>query len=150
MKLNELKVPKKATAKPTKRRGMGSASGQGGTAGRGHKGQKSRSGGGVRRGFEGGQMPLIRRVPKRGFFNLFRTRYEIVNIADIVRKGLDGEINPETLKSAGLIKKASAKVKILGEGNIEKALKINVHAFSKSAQEKIENAGGTITALGKK
>ena len=150
MKLNELKVPKKATVKSTKRRGKGSASGQGGTAGRGHKGQNSRSGGGVRRGFEGGQMPLIRRVPKRGFFNLFRTRYEIVNIADIVRKGLDGEINPETLKSAGLIKKASAKVKILGDGNIEKALKINVHAFSKAAKEKIENAGGTITALGKK
>lgn len=150
MKLNELKVPKKATVKPTKRLGKGSASGQGGTAGRGHKGQNSRSGGGVRRGFEGGQMPLIRRVPKRGFFNLFRKHYEIVNIADIVRKGLDGEINPETLKSAGLIKKANAKVKILGVGTIDKALKINVHAFSKSAQEKIENAGGTITALGKK
>ena len=147
MKLNELKIPKKATVKPTKRRGMGRATGQGGTAGRGHKGQKSRAGGKLRRGFEGGQMPLIRRVPKRGFFNLFRTRYEIVNISDIVRKELEGEISPETLKSAGLIKKADAKVKILGDGKLEKPLTVKAHAFSRSAKEKIENAGGTITAI---
>lgn len=145
MKLNELKIPKKATVKPSKRRGMGRATGQGGTAGRGHKGQKSRSGGKLRRGFEGGQMPLIRRVPKRGFFNLFRKRYEIVSISDIVRKELEGEISPETLKSAGLIKKSDAKVKILGDGKLDKALTIKAHAFSRSAREKIENAGGIVS-----
>ncbi|MBN1292231.1 MAG: 50S ribosomal protein L15 [Candidatus Latescibacteria bacterium] len=147
MKLNELKVPVKATVKPTKRRGIGSATGQGGTAGKGHKGQKARSGGGVRRGFEGGQMPLIRRLPKKGFFNLFRTRFEIVNISDIVRKELEGEINPDVLKSAGLIKKTDRKIKILGNGQLEKALTIKAHAFSRSAKEKIENAGGTIEVM---
>jgi len=147
VKLNELHVPKKATSKPTKRRGIGSATGQGGTAGRGHKGQNSRSGGGVRRGFEGGQMPLIRRVPKRGFFNLYTKHYEVVNLSDIVRKELDGEITPEILRSAGLIRKADRKVKILGDGEIAKALTIKAHAFSRSAKEKIENAGGTVEVM---
>ena len=142
MKLNELQVPKKAKTKPTKRLGRGKGTGQGCTAGKGHKGQNSRSGGGVRRGFEGGQMPLIRRVPKRGFFNLFRKTFEIVNIADIVSRQLEGEINPEMLKTAGLIRKANAKVKVLGVGDIENALTVKAHAFSKSAREKIENAGG--------
>jgi large subunit ribosomal protein L15 len=147
VKLNEVKVPKKAATKPTKRRGMGRGTGQGGTAGRGHKGQKSRSGGKVRLGFEGGQMPLIRRLPKRGFFSLFRKSYEIVNISDIVRKNLEGEITPETLRSAGLVKKAHAKVKILGNGELGKALRIKAHAFSRSAKEKIENAGGTVEVM---
>ena len=148
MKLNELKVPKKATAKQTKRLGKGRATGQGCTAGRGHKGQKSHSGGKLRRGFEGGQMPLIRRVPKRGFFNLFRKRYEVVNIADIVRKELEGEITPEMLKAAGLIRRADANVKILGDGELTKALTIKAHAFSRSAKEKIESAGGTTIVYG--
>ena len=147
MKLNELQVPKEATSKPTKRLGRGSATGQGGTSGKGHKGQRSRSGGGVRRGFEGGQMPLIRRVPKRGFFNIFRTNYEIVNLSDIANKGLDGEITPEVLKSSGLIKNSKMKVKILGMGKITKALNIKAHSFSKSAREKIEKAGGTIEEI---
>ena len=147
MKLNELQIPKKVTVKPTKRLGRGSATGQGGTSGRGHKGQKSRSGGGVRRGFEGGQMPLIRRVPKRGFFNLFRTTYEIVNLSDISKKNLDGEVTPAVLKTAGLIKKDNVKVKILGTGKVANALNIKAHAFSKSAKEKIEKAGGTIEVL---
>ena len=147
MKLNELQVPKEATSKPTKRLGRGSATGQGGTSGKGHKGQRSRSGGGVRRGFEGGQMPLIRRVPKRGFTNIFRTNYEIVNLSDIANKGLDGEITPEVLKSTGLIKNSKMKVKILGMGKITKALNIKVHSFSKSAREKIEKAGGTIEEI---
>ena len=142
MKLNELQVPKKAKTKSTKRLGRGKGTGQGCTAGRGNKGQNSHSGGGVRRGFEGGQMPLIRRVPKRGFFNLFRKTYEIVNIADIVHKQLNGEINPEMLKTAGLIRKADAKVKVLGVGEIKNAMTVKAHAFSKSAREKIENAGG--------
>ena len=147
MKLNELQVPKEATSKPTKRLGRGSATGQGGTSGKGHKGQRSRSGGGVRRGFEGGQMPLIRRVPKRGFTNIFRTNYEIVNLSDIANKNLDGEITPEVLKSTGLIKNSKMKVKILGMGKITKALNIKAHSFSKSAREKIEKAGGTIEEI---
>jgi len=147
VKLNELQIPKKVTVKPTKRLGRGSATGQGGTSGRGHKGQRSRSGGGVRRGFEGGQMPLIRRVPKRGFFNLFRTTYEIVNLSDISKKNLDGEVTPAVLKTAGLIKKDDVKVKILGTGKVANALNIKAHAFSKSAKEKIEKAGGTIEVL---
>ena len=147
MKLNELRVPKEATSKPTKRLGRGSATGQGGTSGKGHKGQRSRSGGGVRRGFEGGQMPLIRRVPKRGFTNIFRTNYEIVNLSDIANKNLDGEITPEVLKSTGLIKNSKMKVTILGLGKITKALNIKAHSFSKSAREKIEKAGGTIEEI---
>ncbi len=147
MKLNELKIPKSATSKSTKRRGRGSATGQGGTAGRGHKGQRARSSGRVRRGFEGGQMPLIRRVPKRGFYNIFGTTYQIVNLSDISGRGLEGEVTPEVLKTAGLIKKATAKVKILGTGEIAKVLNIKAHAFSKTAREKIKKAGGSIKEL---
>ncbi len=147
MKLNEMRVPKTATSKPSKRRGQGAASGQGGTGGRGHKGQKALSGGKVRRSFEGGQMPLIRRVPKRGFTNIFSTRYEVVNVSDIVERGLEGEITPAALKTAGLVRKSNAKVKILGEGEIQKALNIKAHAFSRSAKEKIVNAGGTAEVI---
>lgn len=147
MKLNELQIPKEVTTKSTKRRGRGPATGQGCTSGRGHKGQRSRSGGGVRRGFEGGQMPLSRRVPKRGFFNLFRTTYEIINLSDIADRDLEGEITPEVLKTAGLIKKSTKKVKILGMGEIAKVLNIKAHAFSKSAREKIEKAGGSIEEI---
>ena len=147
MKLNELKIPKGAKARPTKRRGRGEGSGQGTTSGRGHKGQKARSGGGVRRGFEGGQMPLIRRVPKRGFHRPDATVVEVVNLADIDRKGLTGEITPDVLKSAGLVRKSQAKVKILGDGELSKALTIKAHAFSRTAMEKIANAGGTAEVL---
>ncbi len=147
MKLNELKVPKGALSKKNKRRGQGAASGIGGTAGRGHKGQKALSGGKVRRGFEGGQMPLIRRLPKRGFTNPFPTRYEVVNLADILTRGLEGEITPEVLKNAGLVRKSGSMVKILGDGDLQKALNIKAHAFSRSAKEKIVNAGGTLEEL---
>jgi large subunit ribosomal protein L15 len=147
LKLNELKVPKGALSKKNKRRGQGAASGIGGTAGRGHKGQKALSGGKVRRGFEGGQMPLIRRLPKRGFTNPFPTRYEVVNLADIVTRGLEGEITPEVLKNAGLVRKSGSMVKILGDGDVQKALNIKAHAFSRSAKEKIVNAGGTLEEL---
>ncbi|HDY88277.1 MAG TPA: 50S ribosomal protein L15 [bacterium] len=147
MKLNELQISKDVTSKSTKRLGRGPGTGQGCTAGRGYNGQKSRSGGSLRRSFEGGQMPLIRRVPKRGFFNLFRTTYEIVNLSDIAKKDLDGEVTPEVLKAAGLVKKTFSLVKILGTGDVKKSLKIKAHAFSKSAREKIEKAGGTIEEL---
>ena len=147
MKLNELKVPKTATTKATKRLGRGPATGQGCTAGHGQNGQNSRSGGGVRLSFEGGQMPLIRRLPKRGFFNLFRKTFEIVNLADIVNRELNGEITPEVLKTAGLIRSADAKVKVLGDGDISSALTFKVHAYSKTAREKIEKAGGTAEVL---
>ncbi|MBD3166821.1 50S ribosomal protein L15 [bacterium] len=147
MKLNEMQIPKGAAAKPTKRRGRGTATGQGGTAGRGHKGQNSRSGGGVRRSFEGGQMPLIRRVPKRGFFNPFRTTYDVVNVGDIAKKELTGEITPETLKAAGLIRGSADLVKVLGEGELSAAITVKAHKFSKSAREKIEKAGGTVEEL---
>jgi len=147
VKLNEIRVPKSATVKSRKRRGQGASSGIGGTAGRGHKGQKALSGGKVRRGFEGGQMPLIRRLPKRGFTNLNTFRYEVVNIADIVERELGEEITPEALRAAGLVRKSDSKVKILGEGEIQKALNIKAHAFSRSAKNKIVNAGGTAEEL---
>ena len=146
MKLNELKVSKQMTSRPSKRRGRGSASGQGGTAGKGHKGQNSRSGGGTRRSFEGGQMPLIRRVPKRGFFNPFRTSYDVVNIGDIARKDLTGEVTPDVLKAAGLIRN-TARVKVLGNGDLVQAVTVKAHKFSKSAREKIEKAGGSAEEL---
>ena len=147
MKLNELQIPKEVTSKSTKRLGRGPGTGQGCTSGKGHKGQRSRSGGKLRRGFEGGQMPLIRRVPKRGFFNLFRTSYEIVNLSDIARKELKGEVTPEVLRTAGLVNKSNVRVKVLGTGEVGKALNIKAHAFSKSAREKIEKAGGTIEVI---
>lgn len=147
MKLNELQIPKSATSKATKRRGRGAASGQGGTAGRGHKGQKARSGGGVRLGFEGGQMPLIRRVPKFGFFNPFRKEYDVVNLSDIAKKELVGEITPDVLKEAGLIRRSADRVKVLGDGDIATSITIKAHKFSKTAREKIEKAGGTAEEL---
>ena len=153
MKLNNLKIPKGAKAKDTKRLGRGRGTGQGCTAGRGHKGQNSRSGGKVRRGFEGGQMPLIRRVPKRGFYNKFRTLWEIVNLSDIERMLAvhelpeQGEITPEVLKSSGLVRKSGTRVKILGDGELSKAIKIKAHAFSRTAREKIINASGTAEVI---
>ena len=143
MKLNELKVPRTARVKSTKRLGRGRATGQGCTAGKGHKGQNSRSGGGVRRGFEGGQMPLIRRVPKKGFYNKFGTSYEVVNLSDIEKKAFKGDITSEVLKDSGLVRKSCSKVKILGDGELSGALNITAHAFSRTAKEKIEKTGGT-------
>ena len=146
MKLNEMKISKDMASKASKRRGRGAASGIGGTSGRGHKGQKARAGKKIRLSFEGGQMPLIRRVPKRGFFNLFRTEYDVVNIDAILRKELEGEITPEVLKNAGLIHDVN-HVKVLGEGEISRAMTIKAHKFSKSAREKIEKAGGSVEEL---
>ena len=141
MKLHELRAPEGST-KNTKRRGRGTATGQGKTGGRGMNGQNSRSGGGVRLGFEGGQMPLYRRLPKRGFTNIWRTEYSIVNVADLNQFDAGTVITPEMLQEAGLIKKMMAGVKILGEGNLEKNVEVRAHKFSKTALEKIQAAGG--------
>ncbi|MEO8432229.1 MAG: 50S ribosomal protein L15 [Acidobacteriota bacterium] len=124
-----------------KRLGRGPGSGHGKTAGRGNKGQKSRSGYRHQRGFEGGQMPLHRRVPKRGFTNIFRVEYDIVNLSDLDRFEAGQEVNPETLHVRRLARK-NRPVKILGDGEIGKALTVSAHKFSASAQAKIEAAGG--------
>ncbi|HCX61145.1 MULTISPECIES: 50S ribosomal protein L15 [Sedimentibacter] len=141
MKLHELK-PNPGSTKNRKRLGRGTATGQGKTAGRGMNGQKSRSGGGVRPGFEGGQMPLYRRLPKRGFTNIFGTQFAEINV-EVLNKFEDGaEITPELLKSEGILKKQLDGVKILGNGELAKKLTVKAHKFSKSAVEKIEAAGG--------
>ena len=126
-----------------KRVGRGPGSGTGKTAGRGQKGQKARSGGSVPAGFEGGQMPLHRRIPKRGFHNRNRVEYQVVNVGDLA--GLSGEVTPETLRAAGLVGSLRKPVKILGNGELDVALQVTAHAFSASAKKKIEDAGGTVT-----
>mgnify|MGYP000782668514 CR=1 FL=1 len=126
-----------------KRKGRGHATGNGKTAGRGHKGQKARSGGKVRIGFEGGQMPLARRLPKVGFNNIFATQYAIVNVADLEAAFEAGEVvDTEALKAKGLVKKTLDGVKVLGNGELTKALTVKAAAYSASAKEKIEKAGG--------
>ena len=139
--------PSKGSKKQDKRRGRGPGSGQGKTAGRGQKGQKSIAGYSRKRGFEGGQMPLHRRLPKRGFTNIFRTEYTEINLVDLAK--LAGqEIGPKELRTAGLIKKETERVKILGRGEISAAKTIQAHKFSRSAQEKIEKAGGQAITIG--
>ena len=142
MKLHELK-PAEGAVKSRKRLGSGTATGQGKTAGRGQKGQKSRSGGGVRVGFEGGQMPLARRLPKRGFKNPFTKEYTEVNVELLNRFENGTEVTAELLKSTGAISKIEKDgIKILGQGNLEKAVTVKAAKFTASAQEKIEKAGG--------
>ena len=142
MKLHELK-PDKGAVKAKKRQGRSTATGQGKTTGRGQKGQKSRSGGGVRVGFEGGQMPLYRRLPKRGFTNIFKKQYTEVNVELLNRFENGTEITAELLKSTGAISKIEKDgIKILGQGNLEKAVTVKAAKFTASAQEKIEKAGG--------
>jgi len=141
MKLHELKAPAGST-KNRKRRGRGTATGQGKTGGRGMNGQNSRSGGGVRLGFEGGQMPLYRRLPKRGFNNKWATVYATLNVSDLNRFEAGTEVTPELLKEVGLTKKVVDGIKILGNGNLEKALTVKAHKFTKVAEEKISAAGG--------
>ncbi len=134
--------PIKKALKNRKRIGRGPGSGNGKTAGKGHKGQKSRSGYSRKFGFEGGQMPLVRRIPKRGFTNaIFRKEYQIVNLKDLSKVDVD-EVKPEVLKKFGLIKKAELPVKILGNGTLDKKLKVYAHKFSKKAEELIKKAGG--------
>jgi large subunit ribosomal protein L15 len=147
MGLENLKPPR--GAKHSKKRiGRGQGSGQGKTAGRGHKGAKSRSGFKFKRGFEGGQMPLHRRVPKRGFHNHFRVEYDVVNLDTLAERFDAGAvITPEALRDAGLLPGGSRKVKVLARGEISKALTIHAHKFSGKAAEKIAAAGGQAQAL---
>jgi large subunit ribosomal protein L15 len=143
MNLSNIRAPKKANENK-KRVGRGMGSGMGKTSTRGHKGQRSRSGSRMMRGFEGGQMPLHRRVPKRGFTNIFRQEYNIVNLEKLV--GLGDTINPDVLRKAGVIS-TKRPVKILGDGELKSAITVQAHKFSKSAQEKITKAGGKFEVL---
>ena len=143
--LSNLRAPKKANT-PRKRVGRGMGSGMGKTSTRGHKGQGSRSGSSLMRGFEGGQMPPHRRLPKRGFTNIFKTEYEVVNLERLA--GIDEkEITPDVLRKAGVVNSKNALVKVLGNGDLSKAVTVHAHKFSKSAQEKIEKAGGKVQVL---
>ena len=145
MNLSNLRAPKKASDNK-KRVGRGMGSGMGKTSTRGHKGQRSRSGSRIMRGFEGGQMPLHRRLPKRGFVNIFRTEYEVVNLERLASLG-ETEITPEILRKAGVVTSKKTLVKVLGQGELSKALTVYAHKFSKSAQEKIEKAGGKVQVV---
>jgi large subunit ribosomal protein L15 len=147
MDLSTIKAPRKASEK-RKRVGRGMGSGMGKTSTRGHKGQRSRSGSRLLRGFEGGQMPLHRRLPKRGFKNIFREEYAVVNVDRLAGLG-ETEINPDLLKKAGLVN-GRHPIKILGNGELTSALTVQAHKFSKSAQEKITKAGGKFEVLGSK
>lgn len=144
MKLNDLRPNEGGGSRAKKRLGRGIGSGLGKTSGRGHDGQNSRTGGGVRPGFEGGQMPLFRRLPKRGFKNIFAKQIVIVNIEDLNVFADDTVVTPELLISQGLVKKGKVVdgIKVLGNGDVTKKLTVKAHAFSKSAAEKIEAAGG--------
>jgi large subunit ribosomal protein L15 len=150
MNLGDLR-PAAGSRKPRKRVGRGPGSGHGKTSTRGHKGQKARAGGGKEPGFEGGQMPLYRRIPKRGFKNPFRREYAIVNLADLGRRfPQGGEVTPQALVSLGLLKAAGSRlVKVLGEGELPAGhpLTVRAHAFSKTAVQKIEAAGGRTEVL---
>ena len=144
MNLSNVRAPKKSSEK-RKRVGRGMGSGMGKTSTRGHKGQRSRSGSRMMRGFEGGQMPLHRRMPKRGFTNIFRKEYSIVNLEALAALG-ETTINPAVLRKAGVIK-TKRPVKVLGDGELSAALTVHAHKFSKSAQEKITKAGGKFEVL---
>jgi large subunit ribosomal protein L15 len=144
MNLSNIRAPKKATEK-RKRVGRGMGSGMGKTSTRGHKGQRSRTGSRMIRGFEGGQMPLHRRMPKRGFTNIFRKEFNIVSLERLVELG-ESTITPEVLRKAGVIK-TKHPVKILGDGELKAAITVHAHKFSKSAQDKITKAGGKFEVL---
>ena len=141
MKLNELS-PAPGSRKSRRRLGRGVGSGRGKTAGRGTKGQNSRSGGGVRPGFEGGQMPIQRRLPKRGFTNIFRKEYQIINLKDLNRIEKVDKFDPDVFVEKGLVSKKRLPIKILGDGEWSRAIEIKANAFTHSAIQKIEAAGG--------
>ncbi len=148
LSLNNLR-PAKGSTQKKKRVGRGPGSGLGKTAGRGEKGQKSRSGYSRKQGFEGGQMPLHRRLPKRGFTNIFKKRWLEVSIGALeLHFQADEEVTPELLHERGIIKKAKHDVVVLGNGELSKALRISAHRFTKSAREKIEKAGGSASVIG--
>jgi large subunit ribosomal protein L15 len=143
MELHDLK-PAPGATRTRRRVGRGPGSGAGKTAGKGHKGQKSRSGYSRRFGFEGGQMPLVRRLPKRGFTNNFRIEFQVVNLRDLERVFGDGDVvSPESLVDKGLVRKGAQPVKILGAGALTKKLSVKAHKFSTSAQASIEKVGGS-------
>ena len=143
MELHDLH-PARGAKKSRKRIGRGPGSGTGKTAGKGHKGQKSRSGYSRRYGFEGGQMPLVRRIPKRGFTNIFRVEFQVVNLRDLDRVFSDGEtVSVESLVEKGLVRRGKRPVKVLGDGELTKKLTVQVHKFSASARAGIEKAGGS-------
>ena len=146
MRLEDLR-PQPGAKKNQKRVGRGVGSGHGKTSTKGHKGQKARSGGVKPAGFEGGQMPLQRRIPKRGFTNIFRKEYAVVNLADLDVASAGGTITPETMHQNGLIKSLKAEVKVLGMGELKKGVTIRAHKFSKTAVAKIEAAGGKAEVL---
>ena len=146
MNLSNLRAPKKAN-RNKKRIGRGMGSGTGKTSGRGHKGQGSRSGSSLMRGFEGGQMPLHRRMPKRGFTNIFRTEYTVLNLDRIAEMG-ETELSYDRLRELGFLKRRNELLKVLGNGELHAAITVHAHKFSKSAQEKIERAGGKVVLLG--
>lgn len=146
MKLFELK-PSAGTTKDAKRKGRGHGSGNGKTAGRGHKGQNARSGGGVRIGFEGGQMPIYRRLPKRGFNNIFAKKYAEINISDLNKFEDGAVVDAQALVEAGIIKKTLDGVKVLGNGNVEKKVTVKAAKFTETAKEKIEAAGGKVEVM---
>jgi large subunit ribosomal protein L15 len=141
MQLHEL-APAAGSTKDVKRIGRGHGSGWGKTAGKGHKGQNARSGGGVRPGFEGGQMPLMRRIPKRGFNNIFATKPVSINVSDLEKFTAGTVVDIELLRASGVCKKTANGVKVLGNGELTKSLTVKVTGFSESAKEKIEKAGG--------
>ncbi len=146
MKLNELN-PAEGSTFVAKRKGRGIGTGNGTTAGRGHKGQKARSGGGVRRGFEGGQMPLARRLPKRGFTNIFAKTYAVINVSDLNSLRSGSIVTAQKLIDAGIINKAFDGLKVLGRGEITKKLTVKATKISSTAKEKIEAAGGKIGVI---
>lgn len=146
MRLHELSPPK-SSGKTKKRLGRGVGSGWGKTAGRGNKGCKARSGGSIRPGYEGGQMPLQRRLPKRGFANIFAKRWAIVNITDLARFEKNAVVDEAALVAVGLVKGRRDGVKLLGNGDVQHALEIRVNLISKSAREKIEAAGGKVEVV---
>lgn len=146
MKLHELE-PATGSRKERNRVGRGIATGNGKTSGRGQKGQKSRSGGGVRPGFEGGQNPIFRRLPKRGFTNINRKEYAIVNLDALNRFEEGTEVTPALLVETGVVGKEKAGIKVLGNGSLDKKLTVKAHKFSASAKEAIENAGGNIEVI---
>ena len=146
MKIHELR-PAKGATKNRKRVGRGSGSGHGKTSCRGSKGANARAGGGLPPGFEGGQMPLARRLPKRGFTNIFKRHYAVVNVRDLERFARDSVVDVKALRDSGLVKQLQAGIKLLGEGSIQHPLTVKVHACSRSAQQKIEAAGGKVETV---
>jgi len=146
MKLNELRYAKGAR-RNRKRVGRGQGSGHGRTSGRGHKGQKARAGASIPAWFEGGQMSLARRIPIKGFKNPTRVEYEVVNLSDLARSGLEGEVTVEVLRASGVVRRSRKPVKVLATGEISKPLSLKVHAISGKALEKVKAAGGTVELI---